>query len=89
MKIDKNFLVKIEPAPRDFIFHRGERCDGCGSCEIICPMDLWKISEGRAYLAGKYREKCVECGSCYLACDRGAIEFTYPPAGSGVTYRWA
>lgn len=87
--IDKLSLIKVKPSPRDFIFLRGESCDGCGNCVLICPMDLWRMRKGRASLAAKYRERCLECGSCYLACERGAIEFGYPPAGSGVTYERA
>jgi len=36
-----------------------------------------------AVLAQDYREKCTECGSCFIACEEDAIDFTYPPAGTG------
>lgn len=86
VEINRDQLVKVVPSPRDFIFLDRDACDGCGNCVVICPMDLWKIRKGQATLASKYRGSCLECGSCYLACDRGAIDFTYPPGGSGVTY---
>ncbi len=87
--VDKFSLVKVKPSPRNFIFFREESCDGCGNCALICPMDLWRMRKGRASLLAKYRERCLECGSCYLACEKEAIEFGYPPAGSGVTYERA
>ncbi len=86
LRIDKRALVRIKPSPRHFILLDTERCDGCGACAVICPMDLWKVREGRARLARDYRRWCLECGSCYLACGRGAVGFDYPPPGTGVTY---
>ena len=88
-KLDKFALSEIVPAPKDFIFFDAEKCTGCSGCVIICPMDLWKLREGRAALAKDYREKCMECGSCFIACESGAIDFAYPPGGSGVVYRFA
>lgn len=88
-KIDKFALCEIVPAPKDFILFDPERCIGCSGCVIICPMDLWKLREGRAVLDPAYREKCMECGSCYIACESGAIDFSYPPGGTGVVYRYA
>lgn len=89
MRIDKNALVRVKPAGRHFIFLDREICDGCGSCVVICPMDLWVILEGKASISEAYRERCLECGSCFLACSKGAVDFNYPPAGSGVTYRYS
>lgn len=86
LRIDRKKLVRIRPSPRHFIFLREEGCDGCGACAVICPMDLWKVSKGRATLSSRYRQWCLECGSCYLACEKGAVDFSYPPAGTGVTY---
>jgi|GEM_PF-203918 len=89
LEIDRRALVRIKPSPRDFITFRGELCDGCGDCEVICPMDLWEVHKGKAILSRHYREWCLECGSCFLACGRGAVDFAYPPPGSGVTFRFS
>ncbi|MGQ9536768.1 MAG: 4Fe-4S dicluster domain-containing protein [Actinomycetota bacterium] len=86
MHINRKELVRVKPSPRDFISLREGSCDGCGACVVICPMDLWKVRKGRASLSRSYRQWCLECGSCYLACPRGAVEFSYPPPGTGVTY---
>ncbi|NPV58379.1 MAG: 4Fe-4S binding protein [Actinobacteria bacterium] len=88
-RLNRFALSEIIPAPKDFIFFDADKCTGCSGCVVICPMDLWKLREGRARLAEDYREKCMECGSCYIACESGAIDFTYPPGGSGVVYKFA
>jgi ferredoxin like protein len=33
-------------------------------------------------------EQCFECGACYFVCTQeGAIQWTYPRGGFGVTFR--
>ncbi len=89
VRIDRFSLVDITPATRDFIRVDPQKCTGCGACVVICPMDLWKMREGRACLAEDYRSKCMECGSCFIACEYAALDFSYPPAGEGISYRYA
>jgi len=89
VRIDRFALVDIRPATRDFIIVDPQKCTGCGACVAICPMDLWKLREGQARLAEGYRDRCMECGSCFIACEYGALDFTYPPAGEGIVYRFA
>jgi len=85
-RINKKVLVKVIESPVDFILVDHEKCTGCGSCVIICGMDLWKIREGKAMLRRDYKKFCTECASCYTVCDYDAIEFTFPPGGYGVVY---
>ncbi|MDI6830384.1 MAG: 4Fe-4S binding protein [Actinomycetota bacterium] len=89
LAVDRFALADVIPSGRDFIFLDAERCTGCGNCVAICPMDLWRMRGGRAELAEGYRGVCVECGSCFIACEAGAVDFTYPPGGTGVAYRYA
>jgi len=89
LEIRKRELIEVIPATRDFISVDGERCDGCGDCVAICPMDLWRLREKKASLSAEYLERCMECGSCAIACTKGAVDFRYPPAGTGIAYRYA
>lgn len=41
-----------------------ERCVGCGTCLVFCPMRAIKIQENKAVID---TEKCVECGVCQRA----------------------
>ncbi len=87
--LDRFSLVDIVPASRDFIRVDGAKCAGCGACVVICPMDLWRMREGQAQLVEDYRNRCMECGSCFIACEHGAVDFSYPPAGEGIIYKFA
>ena len=88
-KIDIRNNVKRTEVTGDHIKYNAKACTGCGNCEKICPMDLWELREGKAVLASDYRDKCTECGSCFIACEEDAIDFTYPPAGTGIVYKHA
>jgi ferredoxin-like protein FixX len=88
-EVDRFQLTEVIPATRDFIALDAERCTGCGDCVVVCPMELWRLREGKAALARDYRKKCTECGSCYIACEAGAIDFAYPPGGTGVVYKYS
>jgi len=53
-----------------------EKCDGCGVCVEICPLDALRLDEdGKAYV--KYDE-CWYCGSCELECPRKAVKLRLP-----------
>lgn len=53
-----------------------EKCDGCGLCVEICPIDTLRLDEeGRPY--DKYNE-CWYCGCCEAECPRKAIRILLP-----------
>lgn len=85
-QISKRKLVTVRESPVHFITLNREKCVGCGNCTIVCGMDLWRLSDGKAVLSRVYRQYCTECASCYTVCDFDAIEFTFPPGGHGVVY---
>jgi NAD-dependent dihydropyrimidine dehydrogenase PreA subunit len=84
--IQKRQLVKVIESPVDFIRVDQEKCVGCKDCVIICGMNLWRMSGGKALLASDYKQFCTECASCYTVCDYDAIDFTFPPPGYGILY---
>ena len=88
-EVDKFALSEVIPATRDFIRLDEERCTGCGNCAVVCPMDLWELRDEKAVLSGDYKGKCTECGSCFIACEEDAIDFTYPPGGTGVVFKFS
>lgn len=86
MKIDYKSLVKRVDTDKmgDFISYDQEKCNGCGLCALVCSFKLWSVKEGKAKLAPRYQELCLECGACWDICEAEAIDFSYPPGGTGV-----
>ncbi|MBU0553532.1 4Fe-4S binding protein [Myxococcota bacterium] len=68
-KIPARFsLMKIQADP--------ERCDTCGACERVCPMDIELtkyIAEGRRILS----TECILCCTCQSACPKQALTLSY------------
>ena len=46
-----------------------KKCDGCGACKDICPVDAIKIENGKAVI----NDDCLECGVCVPQCPNEAI----------------
>ncbi len=71
-------------------FRYTEKCNGCGLCEKVCPLD-------NVYLAGnrpRWSIRCTHCMACINLCPQEAIEYKNasvgkpryhlaPPAGGG------
>jgi adenylylsulfate reductase subunit B len=69
------------------------KCNGCGICAEICPMDVLRLKtdidivshsekkgafrQYKAYLA--YPLDCMTCYLCELKCPTGAIDVGYKP----------
>ncbi|MFQ6054045.1 MAG: 4Fe-4S binding protein [Candidatus Bathyarchaeia archaeon] len=51
------------------------KCDGCGVCVEICPMDALRMRDDEPHL--KYDE-CWYCGACVEDCPRHAIRLELP-----------
>jgi ferredoxin like protein len=63
-------------------------CRDCAvrSCVYACPANLFVPLDDGGILFNY--EQCFECGTCYIACNReGAIQWSYPRGGFGVTFR--
>jgi electron transfer flavoprotein alpha subunit len=46
-----------------------DKCQGCGECSKICPVDAIEIKNQKAVIS----DSCVECGTCVTVCSQGAL----------------
>ena len=53
----------------DRSFQINEKCDGCGICARVCPVNNIKIVDGRP----EWQHHCETCFGCYQWCPREAI----------------
>jgi len=63
-------------------------CKACPvrACVYVCPANLFVPLDDGGILFNY--EECFECGTCYVACNQeGAISWSYPRGGYGVTFR--
>lgn len=51
-----------------------ERCDGCGDCVEQCPMDVFRMLDGKSQAVNE--EECIECFLCETVCPKFAITVT-------------
>ncbi len=49
-----------------------EKCQGCGECVDICPMDVLEMKDEKATVVDL--EECAGCLSCVESCPEEAIE---------------
>jgi len=64
-------------AASDVKFRVDERCDGCGLCAKVCPVDNITLMNGRPV----WRHHCEQCMACLQWCPREAIQFGSMTAG--------
>ena len=48
-----------------------EKCDFCGTCVAVCPVDAIDLSETKLEID---YEKCTECLNCIKVCPFEAME---------------
>ncbi len=70
----------------EFIQINSERCTGCANCVRVCLAGCYAVEQKKAKITGL--ERCMECGACWYACLDGAIEFAWPPGGTGFRTDW-
>ncbi len=70
----------------DFIKVNAKKCDGCGNCIRVCLAKCYKMSGKKAHVDNL--ERCMECGACWYSCLPDAIQFSWPPGGTGFRTMW-
>ncbi len=48
-----------------------KNCKGCGECVSICPVEIYKLEDGRLIVGNS--EECSGCQSCVSVCENQAI----------------
>ncbi len=85
---DKMRTAHFRPDATPHIVVDGTVCGECAvkACVWVCPANLFvPLADGTILF--NY-EQCFECGACAIACNReGAISWSYPGGGFGVTFR--
>ncbi len=49
-----------------------EKCDGCGTCVDICPVEVLEIKDEKSVVT--YLDECLVCLACEVQCPNNAIE---------------
>ena len=47
-----------------------QKCDICGTCVAVCPVDAIYVSEFEVTIDN---EKCIDCLKCLIVCPEHAI----------------
>ena len=48
------------------------KCDGCGDCVRVCPVDVLEMVGDRPVQV--HEDECTKCGTCYYVCEMDAIK---------------
>jgi Na+-translocating ferredoxin:NAD+ oxidoreductase RNF subunit RnfB len=64
----KSFVDKVAHRPKVSI---DSKCDGCGICKEICPVDAIEGEDGQRHKV--IMNRCIGCGLCVSKCPLGVI----------------
>jgi len=53
---------------------KNNRCDFCGTCVSICPVDAIRLYEFQLTVI---KEKCIDCKNCIKICPIEALEWSH------------
>lgn len=65
MSVDDNFYEMVKN------YHVTEKCNGCGTCERICPVGNIKMVD----MKPRWGNTCEQCVACIQWCPAKAIEY--------------
>jgi NAD-dependent dihydropyrimidine dehydrogenase PreA subunit len=55
-----------------------DKCNGCGICDHMCPMDIIHMDEEEKIPIVKYPDECWLCAICEMECPEEAIKVLLP-----------
>jgi NAD-dependent dihydropyrimidine dehydrogenase PreA subunit len=56
---------------QDKKYHADDKCNTCGTCEKLCPVNNIVLSEGRP----RWQHNCQQCMACIQLCPQKAIQY--------------
>jgi ferredoxin like protein len=70
--------------------HITVEAEACGRCRLqpclfSCPAVCYTLVDGKVNFS---YEGCLECGSCRVVCPGGAVSWTLPRPGLGISYEF-
>jgi len=74
----------VKPPKYDFIYVIADKCSSCGLCYKFCSGGVYEYDPHTEKYVAARLNTCMECGTCYHVCPSDAIEWSYPPGGTGV-----
>ena len=80
--------IKYKPDTISHLIPANDLCKSCQNrvCERICPAKVYEWDEKSQKLQVTF-ENCLECGACRICCPYNAIDWNYPRANKGITYK--
>jgi NAD-dependent dihydropyrimidine dehydrogenase PreA subunit len=49
-----------------------EKCDGCGTCVDVCPVEVFELKDNKSVVVNL--DECLVCRACEVQCPNSAIE---------------
>jgi ferredoxin len=65
-----NSLARLLIPNEDKKFYVDDSCDGCGTCQKVCPVKNIAIQNGKPI----WLHKCEQCGACFNLCPKRALK---------------
>jgi NAD-dependent dihydropyrimidine dehydrogenase PreA subunit len=63
------------------------RCNGCGTCVDLCPMDVIRLDQSTKKAVIMYLRDCQSCFACETECPKEAI-FVTPDRERRIPLPW-